>query len=58
MLDVKKLYMPCVLFLLDETEAVLLVDVKNAFNSLNHATSLFNIQVVWPSIAPVLVNIY
>ncbi len=42
----------------EETEGVLLVDAKNALNSLNRATALHNSQVLCPSIAPILVNIY
>ena len=33
------------IFEFDETEAVLLVDARNAFNNLNRAISLLNIQV-------------
>ena len=37
---------------------VLLVDAKNAFNSLNRAAALHNCQVLCPSLAPILINIY
>ena len=42
----------------EETEGVLLVDAKNAFNSLNHAAALHNSQILCPSLAPILINIY
>ena len=42
----------------DETEGVLLVDTKNAFNSLNQAAALHNCQALCPSLAPILINIY
>ena len=42
----------------EETEGVLLVDAKNAFNSLNRAAALHNCQVLCPSLAPILINIY
>ena len=42
----------------EETEGVLLVDAKNAFNSLNRAAALRNCQVLCPSLAPILINIY
>ena len=42
----------------DETERILLVDAKNAFNSLNRAAALCNCQVLCPSLVPILINIY
>ena len=42
----------------DETEAILLVDASNAFNSLNRRTALLNIQNRCPAIATTLVNCY
>ena len=42
----------------EATEGVLLIDAKNAFNSLNRAATLHNIRVLCPSIAPALINIY
>ena len=42
----------------EETEGVLLVDAKNAFNSLNRSAALHNCQVLCPSLAPILINIY
>ena len=40
----------------EATEAVLLVDASNAFNSLNRQTALHNIRRPCPSIANILVN--
>ena len=42
----------------EETEGVLLVDAENTFNSLNRAAALHNCQVLCPSLAPILINIY
>ena len=42
----------------DRTDAVILVDTRNAFNSLNHQAALHNIQVISPHIAAILVNTY
>ena len=40
------------------SEAVLLVDAKNAFNNMNRRAALLNIQYLCPAIAPVLINCY
>ena len=40
------------------TEAILLIDAMNAFNSLNREAALTNIQSLCPSIAPFLINSY
>ena len=40
------------------TEAVLLVDANNAFNSLNRKLALLNIHQLYPSIATILTNTY
>ena len=40
------------------TEAVLLVDASNVFNSLNRDAALHNIRHVCPSLATVLINTY
>ena len=45
-------------FQTEDTEAILLVDARNAFNSLNRQTALHNIQRLCPSLAPVLINTY
>lgn len=42
----------------EDTERVLLVDANNAFNSMNRAVALHNIQVLCPSLAPIIINIY
>ena len=39
-----------------ESEAVLLVDATNAFNSLNRMAALHNITVCCPSLATILVT--
>ena len=46
------------LFENDKTEAILLVDASNAFNSLNRSTALMNIRTVCPAFSTVLTNIY
>ena len=42
----------------DDTEAILLVDAKNAFNSLNREAALHNVRFLCPSLATVLHNCY
>ena len=42
----------------EETKGILLVDAKNAFNSLNLAATLHNCQFLCPSLVPILINIY
>ena len=46
------------LFQRDETEAILLVDANNAFNSLNRLSALHNIRRLCPPLATVLINCY
>ena len=46
------------LFSREDTEAVLLVDASNAFNSLNREVALRNIQHLCPSISNILINTY
>ena len=46
------------LFESDETDAVILVDASNAFNSLNRAVALHNIQYTCPEFSIILINIY
>ena len=41
-----------------DTEAVILVDASNAFNSLNRENALRNIQHLCPSLSTVLINTY
>ena len=45
-------------FLQEDTDAILLADASNAFNSLNRAVALHNIQQICPSFAPILINTY
>ena len=42
----------------EDTDAVLLVDASNAFNSLNKTVALHNIRHLCPSLATILINIY
>ena len=42
----------------EDTEAVILVDASNAFNSLNRQVALHNIQYTCPPFAKVLINTY
>ena len=42
----------------DPTDAVILVDTRNAFSSLNRPAALHNIRVICPQIATILVNTY
>ena len=41
-----------------ESEAVLLVDASNAFNSLNRPMALHNIRRIYPLLSTVLINTY
>ena len=45
-------------FLKEETEAVLLVDASNAFNSLNRNAALLNIRHLCPTLSTILINVY
>ena len=42
----------------NETDAVLLIDASNAFNSMNRMVALHNIQMQCPSMATYLINTY
>ena len=42
----------------DDTDGIILVDVSNAFNSLNRQVALHNIQFTCPPFATVLINTY
>ena len=46
------------IFQTPDTEAVLLVDANNAFNSLNRQAALHNISIICPSLATTLTNTY
>ena len=41
-----------------KTEAIILVDAENAFNSLNRKAALNNVQVVCPEVSTYIVNTY
>ena len=42
----------------DRTDAVILVDARNAYDSLNRQAALHNIRVICPQIATILINTY
>ena len=42
----------------DDTEAILLIDASNAFNSLNRAAALNNIRILCPMVATYTINTY
>jgi hypothetical protein len=42
----------------DDTEAILLIDASNAFNSLNRAAALNNIRILCPMVATYVINTY
>ena len=42
----------------EDTEAVLLIDAKNAFNCLNRSAALHNVQLLCPPLANYLINSY
>jgi len=46
------------IFEADDTDAVLLIDATNAFNSLNRAAALHNLRVVCPTISTYAINTY
>ena len=46
------------IFETDDTDAVLLIDVLNAFNALNRAAALHNINLLCPIIAIYAINTY
>ena len=48
----------CEMFEADETDAALLIDASNAFNSLNRAAALHNVRVICLAIAIYLINTY
>ena len=47
-----------IIFEHEDTEAVILVDASNAFNSLNRQAALHNIQILCPNFSTVLINTY
>ncbi len=42
----------------DDTDAVLLIDASNAFNSLSRAAALYNIRILCSTIATYVINTY
>ena len=42
----------------ESTEAVLLIDASNAFNCLNRAAAIHNIQILCPRVATYIINTY
>ena len=48
----------CQLFYDLESQAVLLVDASNAFNSVNQQAALHNILHICPSLVQILINTY
>ena len=52
------IHVMCSVFGKEGTEAVLLVDANNAFDSLNCKVPLHNIPLLCPALATVLINIY
>ncbi|XP_032218340.2 uncharacterized protein LOC116601539 [Nematostella vectensis] len=46
------------LFQHEQTDAVMLVDASNDFNSVNRAAALHNIRVLCPTLAPFVINTY
>ena len=46
------------IFSSDETDAVLLIDTSNDFNSLNRQAALRNVQHLCPTLATILINTY
>ena len=42
----------------NETEAILLIDAENAFNSINREALLHNIEYLCPAVAAFLYNCY
>ena len=46
------------IFLDQDTEAALLIDATNAFNSINRQAALHNISVICPPLGQVLINTY
>ena len=46
------------IFTQDSTEAVILIDASNAFNSLNRRVALHNIQITCPPFSTIMINTY
>ena len=48
----------CNIFDTDDTDAILLIDASNPFNSLNRVAALDNIKILCPIIATCAINTY
>ena len=48
----------CSVFQYENTDPVLLINLGNAFNSLNHLTALHNFRWLCPWMATILINSY
>ena len=46
------------IFAEEDTEAMILVDATNAFNSLNWQVTLMNCEAICPAMSPILINTY
>ena len=46
------------IFAEEDTEAMILVDATNAFNSLNRQATLMNCEAICPAMSPILINTY
>ena len=46
------------IFQADESDCVLLVDAKNAFNTLNRNATLHNSRIICPALSTILINTY
>ena len=46
------------IFEADNSDAVLLIDASNEFNSLNRAAALHNVRILCPTIATYAINTY
>ena len=59
MQEVKLLYTSCMIFFSEEnTKAVFLIDVENAFNSINRKVMLHNMKFLCPLISTYICNCY
>ena len=42
----------------EDSEAIILIDAQNAFNSMNRAAALHNIRIICPEVATYIINTY
>ena len=52
------IHTPCQIFEVMGTDDILLVDADNAFNCLNRAVALHNIQYTCPLLSTTIINLY